>query len=100
MTLDLLAKTKEELSNDDDWIVGQAKLLEQQHKIYETNLMIKALEEFNDNIEKIKNVFIILIIPNFELKKNVLYFRRLNLKNPKFKVCWKLMFQIKKTILQ
>lgn len=55
-TLDFLAKSKEELSNDDDWIVGQAKLVEQQHKVYETNLMIKALEEFNFNIEQIKKV--------------------------------------------
>ncbi|VVC37628.1 Helicase-like, DEXD box c2 type,DEAD2,P-loop containing nucleoside triphosphate hydrolase,Helicase [Cinara cedri] len=54
LTLDFLAKKKEELSNDDDWIVGQAKLLEQQHKVNEINLMIKALEEFNVNIEQIK----------------------------------------------
>lgn len=61
-TLDLLAKKKEELSNDDDWIVGQAKLVEQHHKVYEINLMIKALEDFNVNIEHIKKVFNIYCI--------------------------------------
>jgi len=51
----------EETNNDDDddWITGQAKLAEQQHKVYEINKMLKSLEEFNNNIEKIKKVGIL-----------------------------------------
>jgi len=45
--------------DDDDWITGQAKLVEQQHKVFEISKMLKSLEEFNDNIEKIKKVGIL-----------------------------------------
>lgn len=60
-TLESLIKKNEGFDNgDDDWIVGQAKLAEQQHKIYEINLMLKSLEQFNSNIEEIKKVLNIL----------------------------------------
>lgn len=51
----------EETNNDDDddWITGQAKLVEQQHKVFEISKMLKSLEEFNNNIEKIKKVGIL-----------------------------------------
>lgn len=55
-TLEKLAKENELLNDDDDWINGQAKLLEQQRKVHEINLMMKSLEEFNNNIEQIKKV--------------------------------------------
>lgn len=51
----------EEIINDDDddWITGQAKLVEQQHKVFEIGKILKSLEEFNNNIEKIKKVCIL-----------------------------------------
>jgi len=45
--------------DDDDWIAGQAKLVEQQHKVFEISKMLKSLEEFNNNIEKMKKVSIL-----------------------------------------
>lgn len=63
-TLDLLAnknKCNDDNDDDDDWITGQAKLVEQQRKIFEINAMVKALEEFNNNIEQLKKVLKILI---------------------------------------
>jgi len=57
--LELLAMKNGETNNDDDdddWIAGQAKLAEQQRKVYEINNMLKSLEDFNNNIEKIKKV--------------------------------------------
>lgn len=42
--------------DDDDWIVGQAKVAEQECKVHQINLMIKTLEEFNNNIDQIKKV--------------------------------------------
>lgn len=55
-TLEKLAKENVLDNDDDDWINGQAKLLEQQRKIHEINLMMKSLEEFYNNIEQIKKV--------------------------------------------
>lgn len=59
--LESLNMKNEETNNDDDddWIAGQAKLVEQQRKVYEINKMLKSLEEFNNNIEKIKKVVIL-----------------------------------------
>lgn len=56
VTLEKLAKETEFDNDDDDWIVGQAKLIEQQRKVDEINLMMKSLEEFYDKIEQIKKV--------------------------------------------
>lgn len=56
-TLESLTKKNEGFENDDDWIVGQAKLAEQQRKIDKINLMLESLEQFNNNIEQIKKVF-------------------------------------------
>jgi len=77
MALELLNVKNEETNNDDDddWITGQAKLAEQQRKVYEINKMLKSLEEFNNNIEKIKkvgtlclkNLFEKLTISNWQL---------------------------------
>lgn len=58
-TLESLTKKNEELNDDDNWMIEQAKLAEQQRKIYEINLMVKSLEEFNSNIEQIKKVPIV-----------------------------------------
>lgn len=55
-TLEKLTKKNELDDDDDDWINGQAKLIEQQRKVHEINLMMKSLEEFNSNIEQIKKV--------------------------------------------
>jgi len=54
----LTMKNEQTNDDDDDWIAGQAKLVEQQRKVYEINKMLKSLEEFNNNIEKIKKVVI------------------------------------------
>lgn len=54
--LDSLVKKTEEIDDDDDWISGQAKLAEQQRKVHELSLMVKAIEEFNNNIEQFKKV--------------------------------------------
>lgn len=56
-TLESLSKKNEESNDDDDWIIEQAKMAEQQRKVHELNLMVKSLEEFNSNIERIKKVF-------------------------------------------
>ncbi|CAI6357961.1 unnamed protein product [Macrosiphum euphorbiae] len=69
-------ETNNDDDDDDDWITGQAKLVEQQRKVYEINKMLKSLEEFNNNIEKIKK--------EQELKKNKgksLVIKTLNQKN-------------------
>lgn len=55
-TLESLTKKNEELKDDDNWIIEQAKLAEQQQKVYKINLMIKSIEDFNSNIERIKKV--------------------------------------------
>lgn len=56
-TLELFTKNIEDFDDDDDdWIVGQSKLVEQQRKVYEINVLLKSLEEFNNNIEQIKKV--------------------------------------------
>lgn len=70
-TLESLTKKNEELNNDDNWIIEQAKMAETQRKIYEINLMVKSLEEFNSNIEQIKKVPIIHL--NFDLMIFVKY---------------------------
>lgn len=72
-TLEKLAKENELNNDDDDWINGQAKLLEQQRKIHEINLMMKSLEEFNNNIEQIKKVLNIFKIIFNNDKLEVLY---------------------------
>jgi len=56
-TLAMISKINDEYNNDDDdWILGQAKVIEQQRKIYEINLKIQSLEEFNNNIIQMKKV--------------------------------------------
>lgn len=55
-TLAMISKKNDEYNNDDDWILGQAKVIEQQRKIYEINLKIQSLEEFNNNIIQMKKV--------------------------------------------
>jgi len=59
-------ETNNDDDDDDDWIAGQAKLVEQQRKVYEINKMLKSLEEFNNNIEKIKKVGILCYKNLFE----------------------------------
>ncbi|XP_050438431.1 ATP-dependent DNA helicase DDX11 [Adelges cooleyi] len=64
MTLDSLAvkngsknagdKDDDDDDDDDDWITGQARLVKKQQQVYEISTMLKALEEFNYNIEQIK----------------------------------------------
>lgn len=59
-TLKIIFEKKDEFNNDeDDWIVGQARVIEQQRKIYEINLKIQSLEEFNNNIIQLKKVWTI-----------------------------------------
>lgn len=56
-TIESLANGNEVLDgDDDDWIAGQAKLVEKQQKVHELNLMVKSIENFNHDIERIKKV--------------------------------------------
>lgn len=56
-TIESLANGNEVLDgDDDDWIAGQAKLAEKQQKVHELNLMVKSIENFNHDIERIKKV--------------------------------------------
>jgi len=68
LALESLDIKKGETNNDDDddWIAGQAKLVEKQRKVYEINKMLKSLEEFNNNIERIKKVGILCYTNLFE----------------------------------
>ncbi|XP_050526879.1 putative ATP-dependent RNA helicase DDX11-like protein 8 isoform X2 [Daktulosphaira vitifoliae] len=61
-TLLSLEKKKEDSGEndddeDDDWITGQAKLAEKNQKIYEISLVLKSLEEYNNNIEELKEIY-------------------------------------------
>jgi len=55
-TIESLTNKNEQYDDDDDWLAEQAKLAEKQRKVYELNLMVKSIENFNYNIEQIAKV--------------------------------------------
>lgn len=63
LSLESHTNKKKELDNNDcDWLNEQSKLADQERKVHEISLMVKSLEEFNNNIEQLKKVLYIFFL--------------------------------------